>query len=141
LIEQRTEVDCAICCIAMATGRPYEQVHAAGVETGAFDPDRGCRSEGPILRALGLTGQTEVGDPSGDFMTRRCPYAVPAEFFRELAWGRRALITTRSLNDEAALHVVFWDGSQLFDPSPKQRYERFADLKVQELTVFREAEC
>lgn len=41
LIQQRTRHDCAICTIAMALGRSYDDVMAAALAAGVFDPEKG----------------------------------------------------------------------------------------------------
>ncbi len=140
LVEQRTGVDCAVCCIAMATGRAYEEVHAAARESGGFYVKGGCADEAPILRALGLKSSGDLDDPSGDFLTRRCPEGVPPDFFRSLAWGRRAILAVRLPfpTVHGGLHAVYWDGERIFDQAPENRRESFEGLRVERMTVFRE---
>jgi hypothetical protein len=45
LVQQRMSTDCAICTIAMALDRSYEDVMAAAVASDAWSPEKGCRAE------------------------------------------------------------------------------------------------
>lgn len=131
LIAQRTDSDCGICSIAMATGRTYEEVmQAAGAE---FDPEKGLRNEQAVLKALGLSSSA-----NGDFI---CLYSgiLTGSFFRNLAWGRRALVSAPSLNIPGGSHMLYVDAAgTVFDPCLRQRYEHFHQLEPTELTLFRE---
>ena len=139
LIEQRTHHDCTICCIAMATGRSYEDVMASALAAEAFDPAKGCSSEYKILKALGLSSRHVDGEAAGDFVCLHRGFEISPEYFRAMAWGRRALLAVPSLNKEGGWHTVYWDGAKLWDPSTRQRYERFGDLRPEEIVLFREA--
>lgn len=137
LIQQRTPSDCGVCCLAMVTGRPYEDVLAAIGD--AFDPVRGLGDEGRALDRLGFSNAFLDGYPVGDFTRLHRGYAVSPEFFRDMAWGRRALLSVPSLNKEGGWHMVYFDGRELFDPSTRTTYQRFRDLRPEELVLFREA--
>jgi len=49
---------------------------------------------------------------------------------RDFLWGRRALIQVPSLNFGGEQHVVYWDGSSLFDPSTKNQYDKLEALPM-----------
>lgn len=138
LIRQRTGHDCAICTIAMALCRSYDEVHAAGLESKGFDPEVGTRSEQAILKVLGLSTAYENGRPVGDFVDSRKGYETSTESFRDRAWGRRAILTVPSLNIPGGWHSVYWDGSMLFDPCLLKTYETFDQLHPTEMILFRE---
>ncbi len=135
LIKQRNASDCAICCIAMATGKAYEEVLEAAGED--FDPERGLRSEHAVLTRLGLSYGFEKGEPVGDFVSYHRGL-LSAEFFRNFAWGRGALVTVPSLNIQGGWHMVFWDGHHVLDPSEGKTYSEFGQLMPDELVLFRE---
>lgn len=137
LVVQRVGSDCSICAIAMLSGRAYEEiVELAGKD---YDPNKGMWSVQGTLERLGLSHAYENGQPIGDFVQLHKGFEISAEFFRSLAWGRRALISVPSLNIPGGFHMVYCDGRTVFDPSPKQRYERFDQLLPVELVLFREA--
>jgi len=138
LIQQRTPSDCAICCMAMLTGRSYEDVLAAVGD--AFDPEKGMRYEQKALQRLGFSHAYRNGKPIGDISCQHRGYQVSPEYFLDFTWGRRALITVPSLNIADRHHMVYWDGNSLFDPNPppKRTYERWDELKPDEIVLFRE---
>ena len=135
LITQRSGYDCGICAIAMATGHTYERViEAAGDDLS----EKGLRSEVKMLQALGYCYDFQNGHPIGDFVCRHRGHVLDPNFFREFAWGRRALMSVPSLNDEESFHMIYWDGNCIFDPSPKKTYTEWRQLLPDELTLFRE---
>lgn len=138
LVVQRTGHDCAICTIAMALGMTYDQVMAAGLESKAFDPESGTRGASRILEALGLSNRFDRGNPVGDFVSRRRSFEISPAYFRGQIWGRRAVICVPSLNIPGGWHSIYWDGAQVWDPSPRKRYETFDDLHPEEIILFRE---
>jgi len=136
LVRQRCLTDCGVCCLAMASGRPYEDVLAAIGD--AYDPEKGMRYTGDALKRLGFAYTFENGEAVGDIVVRRRGFEISPEYFRAMAWGRRALLSVPSLNRENAWHMIYWDGRHVFDPSTARTYTSFADLKPEELVLFRE---
>jgi len=50
---------------------------------------------------------------------------------RDFLWGRRALIQVPSLNFGGEQHVVYWDGSSLFDAaSAPRQYTKLEELPM-----------
>lgn len=137
LIQQRTAHDCAICCMAMLTGRTYEDV--IGAVGDAFDPDRGMRREQEALKRLGFAYTFENGEPTGDIVCKHRGWVLDPKFFRDFAWGRRALLSVPSLNYPDGWHMIYWDGVTVFDPSTLKTYERWDQLRPEEMVLFREA--
>jgi hypothetical protein len=136
LIQQRTAHDCAVCCLAMALGRVYETTL---IEVGdTFDPERGMRYVTKALERLGLSYTFDNGEPTGDFVNMYRGHIMSPQFFRSLAWGRRALMSVPSLNFPGESHMVYWNGDRLLDPSALKVYERWDQLLPEELTLFRE---
>lgn len=140
LIVQRTPTQCVIATIAMATGRPYDEVLAAALASNEFDEALGCKSEAKVLEHLGYSNRFEDGFPVGDFRWMLKAYQISAEFFRDQAWGRRAIMAVPSLNITGGSHSVYWDGYSVFDPNPtvRRRYTAWKELLPTEMIVFRE---
>jgi hypothetical protein len=139
LVMQRTQSDCGVCCLAMVTGRPYEDVLAAIGD--AYDLEKGLGNEQEALRRLGYAGAYRHGQPMGDFVCLHRGYAISPDFFRDMAWGRRALLSVPSLNKPGGWHMVYYDGVRVLDPSQRRTYEQFTDLKPDELVLFREGKA
>src|SRR5262249_28678854 len=64
--------------------------------------------------------------------------SIAPAYFLKFTWGRRALVTVPSLNNEGGHHMVLWSGREVFDPSTRKRYERWQDLRPSEIVLFRE---
>jgi hypothetical protein len=135
-IEQRNSSDCGICCIAMALALPYEEVLAAAHD--CWSVENGLKSESKVLERLGLNGSFFNGHPCGDFVCFHSDILSP-HFFLNFAYGRRALMTVPSLNHEGLWHMVYWDGTDVHDPSRFKKYVLFCDLKPREMVLFRES--
>lgn len=135
IVQQRTNTDCVICCLAMLTARRYEDVRQAVGDV--YCPERGLRDEGAALERLGFSSAFKNGHAVGDFV---CRYRGPLspEFFREFAWKRRALLSVPSLNFEGQWHMVYFDGTDVFDPSSLKTYSKFTDLRPDYITLFSE---
>jgi hypothetical protein len=140
LIYQRTPHQCAIATITMATGREYDEVLEAALASGTYEEGQGCRSYATVLKALGYSDKFENGEPVGDFASRHRGFEISPEFYRSMAWGRRAIMSVPSLNIPNDSHSVYWDGREVFDPNPpeKKRYTGFAELLPTNMVLFRE---
>ncbi len=136
LVEQREKSDCAICCIAMATGLSYEEVMAAAGD--AYQPGKGTNREYEILQRLGYKYTFERGEPVGDIVARHRDWCISPEFFRSMLWGRRALVSVPSVNFAGGHHMVYWDGRRIWDPSRLKRYETVDQLLPDGIVLFRE---
>lgn len=130
MIHQRMSTDCAICTIAMALGRSYDEVMQLAIGKKAWDPQKGCRAEYSIIEAFGL-------EQMKDFrVMHRGPLAP--EYFRHFSWGRRAILAVPSLNQEDCFHSVYWSGSELFDPSTGKTYSSWYELRPDEIILIAE---
>lgn len=130
LIQQRERSDCAICTIAMALDRSYDEVMAAAIKRKAYEPDVGTRSEYAILEALGL-------EQLVDFRVMHRTVLAP-EYFLYLSWGRRAILAVPSLNIEGSFHSVYWTGTELRDPCTLKTYSKWDELRPDEIIQFAE---
>lgn len=128
LVTQRTPSDCSICCLAMVSGATYEEaIVAAGDD---YDPEKGMWS---VQAAL-----CRLGRHRDDFREIRRGFEISPEYFREIAWGRRAFLSVPSLNIENGWHHIYYDGMNIYDPSPKLKYTSWDQLKPVDLVIFRE---
>jgi|SRR5579872_1376947 len=130
LIRQRVATDCAICTIAMAIGRDYDEVMAAGLKSQAYDPEKGTRAEYQIIEAFGFEQMVDFR------ILHRGPLAP--EYFRHFSWGRRAILAVPSLNIVGSFHSVFWSGSELFDPCTLKTYLAWDELMPDEIILMSE---
>lgn len=112
--------DCFLCCAAMAAGKSYddswgaltddlrEVMHVRGPK------DKECAE---VLRLLGL------GEAIRDYtILFRLPEFGTVGFMRNMLWGRRAMIQVPSKNYDGEMHIVYWDGRELHDPSNLRLY-------------------
>lgn len=128
LIRQRTPHDCAICTIAMALGRPYEEVMDAALKADVFDPEKGCRAEYAIIERFGLEQMRE-------FRSMHRGVLAP-DYFLHFSWARRSILSVPSLNIEGGFHSVLWTGSALLDPCRLKTYSEWKDLRPEEIILF-----
>lgn len=133
LVKQRTNYDCALAVLAMATGKPYEEL---------FDPEFCERVE----EAKTCSGDNldeayrRAGFVKGETMWVFHPGVNPNyQLIRNLLRGRRAMIQVPSLNYEGAEHFIYWDGRQIHDPSNKQAYQYMQHVFPTYVMIFDEA--
>lgn len=139
LIKQRTDIDCGVAALAMASGRDYDDVITTIGD--AYDEDIGLQRVQEALKRLGFKNEFANGEPIGDIVCLSRDWCITPAFFRRLIWGRRALVTVPSLNTKGVWHMVYFDGSHVFDPSPKQTYTEYKQLEPNELVLFREVKA
>ncbi len=132
MIKQRMPTDCAICTIAMATGRPYEDVMTAALQSEAWHPDKGMRAEYRVLEQLGFQQMK-------NFRLMHRGVLAP-EFFLHFTWERPSILAVPSLNVEGLFHSVYWTGSALFDPCTLKTYSNWQDLRPDEIILFAHAD-
>lgn len=146
LIKQRPgRGDCAVCCLAMLTGIPYDKVVKLIGNT--YHPDKGMMDDDTALERLGLRKKhIPVKGLKGAFHIEYVdykplygkPYELSAEYWVDQIWGRRALLSVPSLNYKNGSHMVYWHYDRLFDPSTKKTYKEFKELKPTEIVLFME---
>lgn len=141
--------DCFLCSAAMALGWSYE-----GAWNKLDDSLRDALSSGrgpvgdqcdKILIALGCD-RVQVGARSGNPTTEPGDYFVlyirpenaSLGFVRNILWGRRALVQVRSKNYADEMHIIYWNGRELFDPTNARAYE-WTEVEPLYLWLFDEA--
>lgn len=127
IIKQRMPTDCAICTIAMATGRPYEEVMTtAALKSEAWHPERGMRAEYKVLEHLGFKQMV-------NFRVLHRGVTAP-EFFLHFTWARPSILAVPSLNiDGRPISFSLLDGECSFRPLYFEnifRLERAAPRRV-----------
>jgi hypothetical protein len=130
LIKQRLRTDCAICTIAMALGKPYDEVMSVAIAAEAFKAEEGTRSEYAIIEKFGLRQMV-------DFRVLHRGQLAP-EYFLHFSWGRRAILAVPSLNIEGGFHSVFWSGTELLDPCTARTYGKWDELRPDEIILIAE---
>jgi hypothetical protein len=139
LVKQRTSHDCALACMAMLTGKSWAETNAIIGHLVVYDGNRpGMRDDQQALKLLGFDYSFENGASVGDISCTHRGFYISPEFYRSMAWGRRALLTVPSLNIPGGWHMVYYDGHNLFDPSLGKTYGDFNKLLPEEIIVFRE---
>jgi len=136
-MKQRYEWDCFLCCITMAVDGDYDKLWLTTVDQkppfnlGALNfvqrmvEKRGIYGD-DIDKAFGQAGlQKDV-----DYW--RVPiYSTCIDCAKSMLLGRRAILQAPSLNQEGGTHIVYWDGAQVHDPSPKQCYSWLQAMHLQ----------
>lgn len=131
LVPQRATYDCVLACLAMATGRDYDDLWPQGFRD-AVEKAKGTGSGDLHERAFELAGL----EAKRDYISVYCGMA-PTDIVRKMIWGRRALVQVPSLNHERSSHYVYWDGERVFDPSTKQRYQWLSSMAPEWVALLR----
>jgi hypothetical protein len=144
LITQRRDRDCYLCCVSMAASVSHAYIRGKLTHEELAEMDLKGTS-GPLLEKImsiaGLTRGTHFQSIHAGYLLTDAHDLVElkTKMLRLLLWGRRAIIQVPSLNLDNEMHVVYWDGSALFDPSTKLRYERWEDVPLNNyITIFNE---
>ena len=135
MVKQRHEKDCFLCCLAMALdlslealiARLGDELRERVITKGSYDKDVEA-----TFAALDLAVDRDF---KRLFIL---PEYGTTGFIRNLLWGRRACIQVRSKNYAGEMHIVYWDGAALFDPSNKRTYE-WSEVEPVYLWLFRDA--
>jgi len=135
LVRQRTMDDCTLCCIAMATGLPYDQVVAGASRARmGYTPGKGTRSTYWVLKELGFPAKVLFQLQQAAITPGMI--ADPQRLLATCIWGRRAIVSVPSLNEWAGHHDLYWDGHALHDPTTKpNRYAADALETIDPLEV------
>jgi hypothetical protein len=112
-----------LACLAMVVNKPFEELWDGNFRQKIEDA-KGIHGEN-LEKAFQLAGLTR----DTHYKTIWVGQLIPRLPVLSMLWKRRALIQVPSLNVEGAWHVVYWDGTEVFDPSTKQVY-RWLDQLV-----------
>lgn len=130
VVKQKHTNDCALACIAMASGKDYDKIFSKKLiktiekEGGAYsvtlEQAYGAAGyEKDVSYSVVYTGGTNVGT------------------VREFIWKRKALLQVDSLNQEGKMHLIYWDGEKIIDPSNLQVYNFIKNIgRIYYVTLF-----
>ena len=129
LVRQQGQYDCALACLSMMAGRPYDRLfnmdfrNKIEIATTCTDDD--------LLEAFKLAGFVKDVDTKTVYLGNTGTNVV-----RQLLWGRKAIIQLPSLNYDQSEHFIAWDGRAIFDPSNKQEYKFWQCVKPTLVILF-----
>jgi hypothetical protein len=109
LIRQRTNNDCVLAAIAMAAGKEKWEDAWTEEDLQAVVASRGISDKTPWLERMGFKEHTDFVDL---YVQGEAMITVKA-----MLWNRRALLSVESLNHSHGSHMVFWDGTRIWDPN------------------------
>lgn len=134
LVKQRSKFDCALACLAMVSGKQYEEL---------FDPEFCARIEqkttcsgDDLAEAYRRAGFVKDKNMRVIYIG----YGASVPVIRQMLWGRRAMIQVPSLNYEGSEHFIYWNGREIFDPSNKQVYRFSQHIFPTYVSIFDEIE-
>lgn len=110
LIQQKSPHDCALAAIAMAAGMQFWEDLWTDDDLKAVH-GRGVADVDPWLERAGfvrLRDYLEVYTHGSQ------------EMIHAMLWRRSALLSVNSLNNNGGGHMIYWDGSKIWDPHEGQ---------------------
>jgi hypothetical protein len=127
-IKQRTNSDCVLACIAMAAGKPFDELWTQA-DLDEVVKSKGISDYGPWLKRAGFV--------DGEHWHVHLYDGGRREYLAMLR-GRRAIISVPSLNIDQGSHAVYWDGNELHDPSTMRTYCHLSSLTPTSAHIFQE---
>lgn len=114
-MKQRNDNDCAVCCLAMLLNVGYDKLaeHQPGFM-------RQINGRGASLDDIDTVLQS-YGHQHSVTYKRLYVADLDSTTVKKMLTLRPAIIVAPSLNNNG-LHMVYWDGHMLHDPSPKKQY-------------------
>jgi hypothetical protein len=106
LVQQRSENDCVLAAIAMAAGKQKWEDAWTDDDLKAVIESKGVANLDTWLKRMGY-------EEYKDYREVYCSYERLVKVF---LWQRRALLSVDSLNNEHGSHMVYWDGTRVWDP-------------------------
>lgn len=140
LVQQKPEAkDCFLACMAMACGLTYEDVaDRFGEGLTKQVQERGLYGRENIATAFASLDIADEVDYQLLYCGKGMDLPPSSQFVREMLWQRKAIIQVKSKNVPNGMHMVYWDGKQLFDPSLKIVYSTWMEVEPVYLWLFRE---
>lgn len=120
LVQQRGDHDCGIAACAMLTGMNYEAVAARFVAWHERYKELPQGTDETDYRKFFADIGWTVFGPFGGYRNE-----FSFDVIRQMLVGRRALVSVRSLNNDAGYHMVYYDGERVWDPQDG-RHDRTA---------------
>lgn len=129
IVKQKWKNDCALACIAMASGKDYDTIFTKKLIK-AIDKEGGATGK-TLEQAFTAAGYVKDKTYSTVYT------AAIGGTIRELIWKRKALLQVDSLNYEGGMHLIYWDGEKIIDPSNLQKYKFLKNIaKIYYVTLF-----
>jgi hypothetical protein len=106
MIKQRSHSDCGVACLAMYLSKSYEEIMEM--------------IEIRLARKAPIEGMTnvELAKILAQYQHR------PMQIFT-LIHGVKAILSVPSLGTKKKFHYIYWDGSNIYDPSNFDTYSKF----------------
>lgn len=111
----------------MAAGKAFDDLWTQD-DLATLLANKGCGDEKPYMTRAGFV---EDVDYRRIFIS-----GYDQRELKALLWRRRAMLSVFSLNIDGGLHHVYWDGSELFDPSTKKTYTYLSSLHITGVIIF-----
>lgn len=133
MIKQRYESDCALACLAMVSGKDYDELWDVDF-IDKIEKAHTCSGDNldEVFKRAGYTKDVNM----------KCVYVNPHDVsslvLRNLLWKRKALIQVDSLNYERGMHMIYWTGTEILDPSTKQVYKWWQNIHPVYVWIFDE---
>lgn len=115
MIKQKNKNDCFLACLAMASGKTYEECFTTEI-TEAIENAKGVRPD-TVDKMFELAGFIKNVDYTTIYTFNKDIYLI-----RDFLIRRKAILQVPSLNFENTEHGVYWDGNKILDPSNLQVY-------------------
>jgi hypothetical protein len=128
--KQKHASDCALACLAMISGKDYDKIFSK-----------------KLIKAIEKAG-TATGDnldsayvAAGYIKDKTYKVIYTAQdnvnTVQTMIWKRKALLQVDSLNYEGGMHLIYWNGEELIDPSNLQTYKFLKNIsKIYYVTLF-----
>jgi hypothetical protein len=120
LVRQKTQDQCSIAAITMATGMPYNEVLKYARKNESYRDGIGSYPE-QVFAAIGWRDET-------DYKKLYKAQDISVHYQLKMLWGRKAVLSVPSINHENGQHSIYWDGFELYDPQIKEM-NRYTDVK------------
>lgn len=134
LIQQKSPNDCVLASVAMAAGFERWEDAWTDEDLQAVIASKGVSSVEPWLNRVGYIADKSYREV---YVRDETNGTV-----RAMLWRRRALISCDSLNNYGGSHMVYWDGSRVFDPHEGhwdqgfQHFRHITSLSISRVFVF-----
>lgn len=132
MVKQRTNCDCALAVLSMASGREYDDLYDAEF-CARIEAAKTCTGD-DLIEAYRRAG-FEKGKNLREIYVGQ-GQSMPV--VRQMIWGRKAMIQVPSLNYEGVEHFIYWNGREILDPSTKQVYRYLQHLFPTYVMIFDE---
>jgi len=134
LIKQKTPKDCWPTCLAMALNITHSEMKR---KIGSTLWKQVCQLGTTFEIEKKLMAKFDLAWEHDWWSLWPDNNHVSTYFLRHVLWGRRAIISVKSKNNLDGMHAIYWNGKELFDPSPKKTY-RWEEVEACKFVFFNE---